>query len=1321
MARRRFLTPVVTASLLAAGVAVAAPSAPSAVADTVPAVSLAQHAVRDTASGTDKIVAVPGGGYAVVSSFGSVSAVSPSGASLWQATTQGLYRSWGVSFQQTQPVIPYPQLPWGTDPVNPLELVGPGSPGLVNDANPVAAGVLGGRPVVAVAETGGINIDAENIGGCPGCLTTWPFSVPGSDIHIGTFVSVLDARTGHMLWHTLDGGFVTQLAITGGRLVIGDEDGDPKTSGGVGEFGSVTTVRALSFSASGLARQAWQFSTRAPWARLLGLSLTSAGVAVAWSDTPTGLGVPGPADGHVLMLNAATGAVRWRKDTPGYPVLTAADNARGALAVVQESDPAVSLGYTLTGLRYSDGAAVSAVSRSGSVPLSLAAGSGGWAVGSDDATFDTATATYTPSAGRVTLASPGSDRAAWSVTLPGGAGPALPGGLVITGGEVVAGSWLGFITPTAAQPENIVDSLTALSLPTGRALWSRTGDPGDPISLAPVAGGLARTVNSHQLVLTYQADGRAAQSTAGPGDFLSGVTASISAPGAADLVAGNENGDVYAMNGKALAAGRQRVLWRAHLPGPVQDIVKTSLNGRAVLVAAATSAVGVIDQSTGRVLRVIPVPGTYTWSVTVAGGAAVVPGTSLTAYSLATGQQLWSYPAPAGAMFSDAAAGGGMVAAEYSSPAATLPDGTIVPAATAGALALHAATGQVAWTAPAPATVGHGDLDNGTYASADIAGANGDGVAFAWTDADTSDHVDVRDIVTGALDYSDQSGFLNAFSQFLSSPQTGLMAVSQNGAAMITPAGATQSFWPTGTSASLATSPSGTPALLTANNGVRAFGLDLFGNPQSPSASPTGEADAGTYLTGTLVPGDFAGDGTRQAVGLAANALTIGILLTQTGGFEFPNLSLAQHGLAVLSLTDASSAPAAQSASAAALAPAAASAGAPAPALPKPVGEPGAPVPSAEPGHAGQVTPGVTVRHTVTAADPPAPPPGYSPAQVDAGYLGLTGTGKGQTIAITDAFDDPGIVADAQTFSEQFGLPGVCGAGGAAGDCFDLDVSEQSATAGSDPGWGLETALDVEWAHALAPDATIRLYEGSQPTFASLFAQVAAAQAGAPDAVSMSWGYSGGEFSEEGYYDHFCTVATSVCVVSAGDAGHPGSYPAYNPAALSVGGTTLTLEPGGSVDSEQAWPGSGGGQSWVEPEPGYQRGVQSSGHRQMPDVSFDADVATGVAVYDSLPDGGQTGWFEVGGTSVGAPVWSGILADAGQLRAAAGLPRLTAAGDGVQKAVYSLPSGALFPVTTGPDNGFCPVGCAPAAGYDEITGLGSPRAGIDAALAAASG
>jgi hypothetical protein len=1340
--RRPHLVSLVLAGLVVGLVAPAASQTAQAATTQAPTVSLKQSSLEDTATGTARTIDVPGGGYAVVNAFGEVSMVGASGATEWRLDTQQLYHDWGLTWQQSSPVTKYPQLPWGTDPVNPLGLAGP-STGLVNDVHPAAAGVLDGRPVVAVAMTAGVGMAPGY--GCLMCPNTWQFDVPGSSVHLGTFVNVIDARTGRMLYHELDPGYVTQLAIADGRLIVGDENGDPQQANGIGQWGGVSTVRALRVSPSGTARQAWRYSTGVPWGRLLDLAVTGGarrwpgqGIAIAWSDTPTGLGVPGPPDGHVLLLDATAGAIRWQVRTPGYPVLAAADDQRGELAVVQQTDPALSAGYTLTGLSYAHGATVTSVRQDGALPISLAVGSraaDGWAVGSVDARLSNGA--YTPVDGRVTLTDPARDRNLWSVTLANTKyGVPIPGGLVVTPAAVIAGSWLGANVPTPAVPFQQVNSITAVGYRTGRTDWQHTGDPGDPLSLSAVTHGpgLARAVTSHQVVQTYRASGQVTESTASPGDFLSGATASVSSPRGTDLVAGNENGDVYAFGGRALAAGRQQVLWRTHLPGPVQDILTARVGGRPVVVAAATSALGVLDTGTGRLLRLIPTPGTYAYTATVisvAGTpAVVVPGSSLTAYSLVTGARLWSHAAPSGAWFSDAAYADGVVAAEYSSAAGWGGTG-VQPALKMAAVGVRAATGTLAWSAPGdPSAVSWGQLFNGAFASPAIAGAGGDGVAFAWENANYGGRVDVRNIATGALEYSDTSPYLGQVTQFLASPGLGLVAVSEDGSALITPSGAESSYYPAGTSGALATTPSGRRALLIANNGVMTFGTDIF-----TTSSPSAEPSVGPYLSGTLVSGDFAGNRAQQAVAMPVNALAFQIVTAQSvSGFYFQDDPTTQHGLAVFTPQDAgasSSAARARATSGTAQAPPARGTIRPSATKPsvraaqRPVGQPGSEVPALEPARAGTAAPTsspATVRHTITAdsADPAITPPGYSPSQMTR-YLGLTGDGKGQTIAIVDAYDDPEIASDTETFSQQYGLPGVCGSGGAPGACFTLDVRQQSATAGSDQDWALETSLDVEWAHALAPDATIELIEARDSTFASLFRAVTAAAATHPAAVSMSWGYLGGEFSDETYYDHFCAVTTTVCVVSSGDYGHPGSYPAYNPAALAVGGTTLSLSASGAFTSEQAWAGSGGGQSWVEPEPAYQDKVQSSGMRQMPDVSFDADQSTGVPVFDSVPYFGQTGWFLVGGTSFGAPSWSAILADTDQLRAASARPPLTAAGLAVQKAVYSLPASVLAPVTSGPGNGFCPDGCVPGSGYDEITGLGSPRAGIDAALATVAG
>jgi hypothetical protein len=1341
---RRVLIPLALAGLTAGLVAPAVTHAAQA-ATTSPTPSLAMSTVQETNLGNAMTLNLPGGGYAVAHAFGSVSVVSASGRTQWQVSTAQLYRDWDVTWQQAPPVAEDPQLNWGTVPSDPLETEADAD-GLINDVHPAATGILDGRPVVAVAETVGINGSPESfVAQCLGCK--WPFTVPGSSLNMGTFVSVLDARTGRMLYHELDPGLVTQLAIADSRLIVGDETGDPYQQGGIGQWDSVSTVRALAISANGTARQAWRYSTSAQWARILEVAVTDPGqrpgVAISWSDTPPGLGTPRPPDGHVLLLDAATGTIRWQVRTPGYPVLAAADDQRGELAVVQQTDPDQTIGYTLTGLSYASGRTVLSQPDPAAVPLSLAVGSGhaedGWAVGATDVTISSDGQTDTPSGAQVALTDPATGRRLWRRTFPESQGSApIPDGLVVAKGTVVVGAFVTDTTPTASYPASAVDTVTAMDYRTARTEWQYTGDHGDPLSLSAVTTGpgLVRAVNSHQVIETYTASGASAQSTAGgPGDFLSGTTAAISAPGRTDLVVGNEDGDVYALDGRSLAhEGTEQLLWRTHLPGPVLDVVSTTVDRRQVLVVAATSAIGVLDARTGKLLRLIATPGTYAYTATVISAAGipavVVPGASLTAYSLSTGARLWSQAAPAGAWFSDGAYADGIVAAEYSSSSSSAGRFGSTPATEMAAIGVSAATGKLIWKQVAdPSAVTRGQLWNGAFTSPDIAGAGGRGVAFAWAD-DNDTKVDVRDITTGALLYQDTTSQLVGLSQFLASPSLGLIAITQTGSALITPSGAEDSDYPSGLSAALASTPSGQQGLLTAPGTVDAYSTDAF-----TASSPSWQDSVGNDQSGTLISGDFAGDGTQQVVALPANWQAYSIVGQETGyglpGFVYT----VQRGLAFIALKDGGTSSSMAHGPAAPASGLAGSATYPGPAESQqspsqpagaiPVGQAGLVAPVTGPARIGVMTPAdspATVRHTITVhgANAAVDPPGYSPAQMTA-YLGLTGDGKGQTIAIVDAYDDPDIASDTETFSQQYGLPGVCGSGGTPGHCFTLDVEQQSASAGDNADWALETSLDVQWAHALAPDATIKLIEASGQDFASLFRGVATATAAHPAAVSMSWGWSSGEFSDETYYDHFCAVSATICVVSAGDRGHPGSYPAYNPAALAVGGTTLNLTDSGAVISEQDWSQSGGGRSWVEPEPAYQDKVQSSGQREMPDVAFDADLNTGVPVYDSIPDNGQSGWFEVGGTSVGAPSWSGILADVDQLRAASAQPPLTAAGYAAQRAVYSLPSSVLAPVTTGPDNGFCPVGCTPTTGYDEITGLGSPRSGIDTALATATG
>ncbi len=315
----------------------------------------------------------------------------------------------------------------------------------------------------------------------------------------------------------------------------------------------------------------------------------------------------------------------------------------------------------------------------------------------------------------------------------------------------------------------------------------------------------------------------------------------------------------------------------------------------------------------------------------------------------------------------------------------------------------------------------------------------------------------------------------------------------------------------------------------------------------------------------------------------------------------------------------------------------------------------------------------------------------------------IAGTGAGQTIAIVDAYDDPNIAADLHAFDVQFGL---------ADPTFTKIGQTGSTTvlpgAAAKNSWGLEIALDVEWAHAIAPGANILLVEANSNSYSDLLTAVDTARRYAGvSVVSMSWG--GGEFSGETSIDSYFTTTAGhqgvTFLASSGDGGAGVENPAASPNVVAVGGTTLTLS-GGNYSSESAWSGAGGGLSAYESQPTYQHGIvtQSTTQRGVPDVAFDANPSSGVAVYDSY-DASTAPWFQVGGTSLSAPAWAGIIAIADQGRVLSGQGTLDGATGTLPK-LYALPSSDFHDITTG-SNGY-----AAGVGYDLVTGRGTPIANL---------
>jgi subtilase family serine protease len=337
--------------------------------------------------------------------------------------------------------------------------------------------------------------------------------------------------------------------------------------------------------------------------------------------------------------------------------------------------------------------------------------------------------------------------------------------------------------------------------------------------------------------------------------------------------------------------------------------------------------------------------------------------------------------------------------------------------------------------------------------------------------------------------------------------------------------------------------------------------------------------------------------------------------------------------------------------------------------------------------------------------------------------LPTTNQGQGVTVAIVDAGVEPSIVADLATYSTAMGLPQLDGQSGDG--TFTVSYPQGFAAANAGQGSagnandGVETALDVEMVHAMAPKANILLLETGVDSNGNLNGDNLfgfpgngnqsgeAAALSTPGVVAVSNSYGGGEFSGESYYDpNFVAPnghAPVAVMFSTGDSGAPAEYPAYSPNVLAIGGTSLKIHSSSGRPIESAWSGGGGGVSTQETGvPSFQssNGV-SYANRSAPDVSLVADTNTSVLVYDSAAGG----YLSVGGTSVACPLFAGIVALAQQDRINASKTPLSS--QGVDQVLYQTYKSSSYTtdfrdVLTG-SNGF-----SAGTGYDLATGIGSP-------------
>ncbi len=322
--------------------------------------------------------------------------------------------------------------------------------------------------------------------------------------------------------------------------------------------------------------------------------------------------------------------------------------------------------------------------------------------------------------------------------------------------------------------------------------------------------------------------------------------------------------------------------------------------------------------------------------------------------------------------------------------------------------------------------------------------------------------------------------------------------------------------------------------------------------------------------------------------------------------------------------------------------------------------------------------------------------------------------GEGQTITIIGAFNSPTLQADLDAFSDQFALPKTT-----------LDIVFAQGTPIVNAFWASELALDVQWAHAIAPNAKIRLVLAETDFTSDLLAgnpfnptlvpaiDVATNLAKDGGVVTMSFG-SDEQDTDLDLSTKFNNVNTPLIsfIASSSDTAGEISHPGVDPSVLSVGGTQLSVDTDGTYGGESAWEDGGGGVSTVFTRPIYQEGVTVNGNeigdfRVVPDVSMNADPDSGVAVFNTTPDEfNDTGWAAFGGTSLATQTWGSLVTLANQLRLA--FNDNDYIGRDLNKLVYSIgrinPEDNYNDITVG-------ANANPALpGFDLATGWGTPKA-----------
>ncbi|MFJ3993536.1 FG-GAP repeat domain-containing protein [Streptomyces sp. NPDC090032] len=730
---------------------------------------------------------VPAGGkdgdYFTLHSLGSVQRSKADGTALWRRDNASLYADWGVKNSRPWQTEPYPaRIVMGYNAVSPFT---PAS-----DQGYVT-GDLTGDGVDDVVFSASVGVSPYR-----------PFTSPGSTLANGTFVTVLDGKTGRTLWSKLY-AYAYNVKLVGKTLVVTDAPYYNLNS----PADATATVSGIRFSYADRALKptdTWTYDTgvRAgtAWGALedIGGGLVAASYNQRRTATAAGRG-------RTLVLDTADGKVKWQADSALYSRQLHLDSARGRLVALEQSDPNDGMKYEIDSYSLADGKRTTLDTRINALPTDMTIGD---LRGDRKPEYVVSESTLDPylyiNSNTVRVVD-GADPATllWSSTVKRAADNGHDGpsawSLDVVGGSLVTTAQDDTGMNSAENPGGgQYASLTVFS-GSGDVRWREKGVGASPM-FAQVyrdsGGQHVRTVDQNQNIHTY-GFGNGKQQAVLPlqGGLSSSASADLDGDRKNDLVVGGTSDGVWAYSGPSLTAGRPKLLWKATVPGQVHRIEKGDVNGdgHADFVVAADTAVAVIDGRSGKVLERIDGNGQFVRSVTVADldgdkrADILVPTDKLRAYR-GNGSALWTHAAPTAAgsvVFGDPAVGEGRVYAQYTSSNSLGKDSPVVDG-----VALDAKKGIVRWTASpkAPADIPGGKLygaalSRGVFTSPKIPYADGHAVVYTWMGATSttasgapdatslSNIVEIRDSRTGEVLHQGLAGGAWTLGNYFTGPE----------------------------------------------------------------------------------------------------------------------------------------------------------------------------------------------------------------------------------------------------------------------------------------------------------------------------------------------------------------------------------------------------------------------------------------------------------------------------------------------------------------------------------------------------------------------